>query len=484
MISNASVVARLPRSQEAEGGGVIHVAITCTAGCQQHARLIGAQLAQYDEQNLRIVAERADAGCISPDVWLWIVGRSGLDDARRRAAESGPAAGAEPVIAITDDLEAADIDALLAAGVSDFSALPFDVAECAARIRRVSRRPPPLGPADVREVLSPATKDIVGTSPNFVRQLSCLPTIAGCNAGVLILGETGTGKEVFAEAIHYLSSRASKPWVAVNCGGIPSELIESELFGHVKGAFTNAVQSRTGLVQEAEGGTLFLDEIDSLPYSSQSKLIRFLQDKTYRPVGTTKQAVADVRVLAASNQDLSRQVADGRFRRDLYFRLNVLSITLPALRDRREDIPALAQHFVRKACEAARRPVLGISPALLAEWLAHDWPGNVRELRHAVERAVLFAQAGASFLRPADESASAGSRVSLDSSFQSAKARVVSHFERSYLESVLRSSGGNITRAAELAGKNRRAFFELLRKHRIRARSFRPAELTSPEAAG
>ena len=422
-----------------------------------------------DQLRVELARRPAEA----PDVWLWVVGKTNIKAAGSELDELQRAHGARPVIAVTIDLSATEIMQLLGAGVSDFTTLPFDHEECEVRIQRAAAGALHFLAADVREVLSPVVRDIVGTNATFMRQLALLPTIAGCNAGVLILGETGTGKEVFAQAIHYLSSRASKPWVAVNCAGIPAELIESELFGHVKGAFTNAVQTRTGLIREAEGGTLFLDEVDSLPYGSQAKLLRFLQDKAYRPVGSSKQLVADVRVLAASNHNLPKLVAAATFRQDLFFRLNVLSITLPALRDRRDDIPALVLHFLRKACEAANRPLLGISPAVLAQWLAYDWPGNVRELRHAVERAVLFADPGVHCIQVADQAASPTDELR-ESSFRLAKARVISDFERNYLEAVLRSCSGNITRAAVLAGKNRRAFFELLRKHQIQAQRFRP----------
>jgi two-component system response regulator GlrR len=458
----------------------VRCAVTTVPEYEQHALHVAAQLSRSQVGSICAYlagAEEPDGGA---EVCLWIVGKANIAAVHGELNKPRSMHALLPVLAITVDLDAASIASILAQGVSDFTALPFDCEECVARIHLMSSRAAQLRTADIRKVLSPATREIVGMSPMFMRQLSLLPTIAGCNAGVLILGETGTGKEVFAEAIHYLSSRASKPWVAVNCGGIPTELFESELFGHVKGAFTNALQARAGLVREAEGGTLFLDEVDSLPYGSQGKLLRFLQDKTYRPVGSSQQAVADVRVIAASNEDLPRLVSERRFRQDLFFRLNALSLTLPALRERREDVPALARHFVARACESARRAPLTISPELLLQWMTHDWPGNVRELRHAVERAVLFTSADAACIRPAAESSRLPQKGSLDSSFRSAKARVVNHFERNYLEMLLQSCDGNITRAAEVARKNRRAFFELLRKHRIQAERFRNGEASVP----
>jgi two-component system response regulator GlrR len=243
----------------------------------------------------------------------------------------------------------------------------------------------------------------------------------------------------------------------------------------VQGAFTGASEARSGLVREAQGGTLFLDEVDALPYNAQAKLLRFLQDKTYRAVGSSKPVQADVRILAASNQDLAAMVERGGFRRDLYFRLNVLSVTLPPLRERHGDIPLLARHFVQQVCHAARRPVLQMPTEMLAQLGAHDWPGNVRELRHAIERAVLMTDVSAPAITPSDiwlAVPSADDRRARES-FQSAKARVVEQFERHYIEQLLSSCEGNVTRAAKLACKNRRAFFELMRKHRILPEHFR-----------
>jgi two-component system response regulator GlrR len=298
-----------------------------------------------------------------------------------------------------------------------------------------------------------------------------LPPLAGCDAGVLILGETGTGKELFAQAVHYLSARASRPWVPVNCGAIPVELIEAELFGHARGAYTTAHVAREGLVAAAEGGTLFLDEIDSLSRSAQGKLLRFLQEREYRPVGSNTLRRANVRVIAASNQNLAPLIAEGRFRQDLYFRLNVLTLFLSPLRERREDIPVLALHFVKRFATEFARPVEGLTPLAMKRLLAHSWPGNIRELSHAIERAVLLGSGP--YIMPADIEIGEDERTPLDESFQAAKARVVEQFERSYIEQVLIASDGNITHAAVAAKKNRRALWELIRKYRIDPKRFR-----------
>lgn len=317
----------------------------------------------------------------------------------------------------------------------------------------------------------------VGNNEAVLRELAKLPVYAACDAGVLILGETGTGKEVCAQAVHRLSARASGPWVAVNCGAIPAELVENELFGHAKGAFTTAHTSRPGLIAEAEGGSLFLDDIDCMPLSAQVKLLRFLQEHEYRPVGATAVRRADVRVIAAGNLRLPAMVARGEFRSDLYFRLNVLLLQLPALRDRRDDIAPLARHFINRFAAQHRREVGGLTVAALERLFAHDWPGNVRELQHVIERAVILAQGP--LLKPQDLDlpvlpSTAELALPAAESFRAAKGRVVQQFERSYIEHLLASCHGNVTQAALQAGKNRRAFFELMRKHAIEAAAFRP----------
>jgi DNA-binding NtrC family response regulator len=314
----------------------------------------------------------------------------------------------------------------------------------------------------------------VGRAPAFLAQVARLPRYAAVDAGVLIQGETGTGKEVFAQALHYLSPRASAPWVAVNCGAIPLELIESELFGHVRGAYTSAQTSRRGLVAEAEGGTLFLDDIDCLPLAAQAKLLRFLQEHEYRAVGSNELQRADVRVIAASNRGLRELAQQGGFREDLYYRLSVLNLQLPPLRERGGDVLLLAAHFLRQF----GRPGQRLDAAALARLQAHDWPGNVRELAHVIERAALLDRGdclGAAALEI--DGAVAAPQETPDElcggSLRAAKARLVEDFERRYVEQLLSQHGGNVTHAAGAAGKNRRAFFELMRKYRIDSANFR-----------
>jgi two-component system response regulator GlrR len=318
----------------------------------------------------------------------------------------------------------------------------------------------------------PRLARLIGNSPSFLGLLDVLPLYAASTASVLVLGSTGTGKEELAQAIHYLSRRAAGPWVAVNCGAIPSELFEAEVFGHVRGAFTGATLSRTGLLREADGGTLFLDEVDTLTLASQVKLLRFLQEREFRQVGSNSLQRVDVRVIAASNCSLADKVRAGAFRRDLYYRLNVLSLRLPLLRDRREDIVPLALHFLADQAARSGRALSGLTPNALAALLAHDWPGNVRELQHVMERAAVVA-AGAPIRR---EHLQLDEADHLEApSMQAAKRALIVDFEKNYVEGLLRACAGNITHAADAAGKNRRAFWQLIRKYRIEPGRFRGA---------
>ena len=321
----------------------------------------------------------------------------------------------------------------------------------------------------------PSIRGLVYASEAMAQVAQRIVRFADSDTTVLIHGETGTGKEVCAQAVHHLSSRANLPWVALNCGAIPGELIEDELFGHVRGAYTTAVGARAGLVREAEGGTLFLDDVDCLPLAAQAKLLRFLQEREYRPVGSNQLWRADVRVIAASNRDLHALAERGMFRQDLFYRLSVLRLTLPPLRQRQQDVVLLARHFLQRFADQLSRPVAGFTPSAMDRLLAHAWPGNVRELRHAIERAVFVSQGPELHADDLEfDHDTASLTVPTDAeSFQRAKARVVSDFERHYIERLLAVSGGNIAQAARSAKKNRRAFFELMRKHGIDAERFR-----------
>jgi two-component system, NtrC family, response regulator GlrR len=314
-------------------------------------------------------------------------------------------------------------------------------------------------------------RKIIGKSPLFTAELEKLPIYAECDVCVLIVGETGTGKELIARSLHYLSPRTNKPFVPVNCGAIPVDLIENELFGHEKGAYTSAAFSQKGLIQEANGGTLFLDEIDSLPLNSQVKLLRFLQDKEYRLLGSTKLHKADIRIIAASNSNLEQLSAEGKFRLDLYYRLNVMQIFLPPLKDRIDDILPLANHFSAKYSKEFNKPLYEIEPAAIQKLQFHDWKGNVRELENVIERAVLLTKNDK--ILASDIFLGQTKKESFQETFQTAKAKVVEKFEKSYIRQILTNCNGNISQAAKAAGKDRRAFFELIKKYQINVDKFR-----------
>jgi two-component system response regulator GlrR len=410
--------------------------------------------------------EPCDAG--ADDIVIFIADEpevAALVRSLRALRKAQPAAA---ILVAEHQLSSAGILQLLDAGADDFVALPVRNPELSARISML------CGQGTVQtSTVDLSSIGCIGRSESFTRQVSMLPRFAASEAGVLITGETGTGKEVCAQAIHYLSPRASKPWVAVNCGAVPVELIESELFGHVKGSFTNAHVARDGLVREAEGGTLFLDDIDCLPQLAQAKLLRFLQEREYRPVGSNRVQRANVRVIAASNRHLPQLVDRGQFRQDLFFRLNVLSIGLPPLRERRQDIPELAMHFLGKLRQKGTSKLQCITPAALRKLLSYEWPGNVRELKHVLERASVLCD-GETLTKDDIELPSAG--CALETSFKLSKAKVVAAFERDYIEAMLAVHTGNVSHAARSAGKDRRAFFELMRKHSIEPGQFRSAD--------
>jgi len=321
----------------------------------------------------------------------------------------------------------------------------------------------------VQETLS--LQMLVGQSDVFQAVVQQIPTLARCEASVLLLGETGTGKELCARAIHYLSPRASQPFVPVNCGAIPPDLVENELFGHAPGAFTGATTLQKGILDEADGGTLFLDEIDSLPLLAQVKLLRFLQEHAYRPLGAAKSKVANFRIITATNGNLEEKVRCGAFRQDLYYRLKVLVLELPPLRQRIEDIPMLAQHFLEKYAAEFDTSARHFSADALQALLTYEWPGNVRELEHLIECAAALSDhtvvdAPALKVPGRDEPA-------YHESFHDAKVRAVAQFEKSYLQRVLAAHQGNITQAARTAQKHRRAFWQLLRKYGINAEDFK-----------
>ena len=287
---------------------------------------------------------------------------------------------------------AAAVDAIHE-GAFDFLQKPFELAELEARLERAAAQAQLLGEvSELRASLGArrSKSALIGKHPAFLAALELAERVANTRSTVLVNGETGTGKELIASLVHFASQRANGPFVKVNCAALPETLLESELFGHERGAFTSADRQRIGRFEQASGGTLFLDEIGDLSLATQAKLLRVLQDQEFQRLGGTRTLRTDARVVTATNKELRAAIAAGEFREDLYFRLNVITIELPALRERREDIELLARHFLAEFAVELGRPRSGFAPAALARILAHSWPGNVRELRNALERAVLM----------------------------------------------------------------------------------------------
>lgn len=308
--------------------------------------------------------------------------------------------------------------------------------------------------------------DLGGASPVFLATLAQIRRIASSEAPLLIEGETGSGKELAARAVHYWGTRKIGPFVPVNCGALPDQLLEAELFGHERGAFTDAKAARRGLVAQADGGTLFLDEVDALSAKAQVALLRFLQDQHFRPLGSSRERSTDVRVIAASNQALTPITQDGRFRCDLLYRLKILHLVLPPLRARTGDAQLLALQFVANLCAKYKMPRKQFDAATLAWIDACSWPGNVRELENWVHREVLMTDGQTIRAAPmvTDELKTSGAVVS---SFRHARAEALRAFERDYAMVVMRQAGGNVTQAARMAGQERRAFGKLIKKHGI-----------------
>jgi two-component system, NtrC family, response regulator GlrR len=318
--------------------------------------------------------------------------------------------------------------------------------------------------------------NLIGESEAFKRVLGLIQRLSSCDATVLIRGETGTGKELYARAIHYLSVRRTAPFIAVNCGAIPDSLVESEFFGHMRGAFTDAKHTHAGAIRQAEGGTLFLDEVDTLSAHSQVALLRFLQDYEYRPLGATAPKSADIRVLAATNSDLERLVANGAYRQDLLYRLNVLSVHLPPLRERGDDTVLLAQAFLRRLSVQYGTPSRSLHPDSLAFLREYAWPGNVRELENLIQRAFLLSDDDIINITSATDDGARGDgdtfKALTDDCFQAAKARAIARFERAYISELLLRTRGNISLAARMSGKERSRLGKLLKKHGLDRQHF------------
>ncbi|MBW4710449.1 sigma-54 dependent transcriptional regulator [Roseobacter sp. YSTF-M11] len=356
----------------------------------------------------------------------------------------------------------------------DFVTWPCGRSELKLRLERSCVAP--SGDVSVQDVLRQKRSapvralGLVGRSSVFLDSLLTLARFAECDAAVLIHGETGTGKELAARAIHRLSRRKSGPFVPVCCGALPDSLIEAELFGHARGAFTDAREARSGLVAQAESGTLFLDEVEALSAKAQAALLRFLESLEYRRVGGNRSRKADLRVIAAGNEDLHLLARHGEFRSDLLYRLNVLSLSLPPLRLRGADSELLAEHFLTKFAGSYDTGPLTLTPESRIHLSTYGWPGNVRELENTVHRAVVTATGQSVTLTP-----DAGPDCGADAqpqAFGAAKRKAIDTFEKGYLLSLMRAAQGNVTRAARHAGKERRALGKLLKKHKIDTSAF------------
>jgi len=411
----------------------------------------------------------------------------GLASAVTRIREAAPQS---EVIGIA---ERASLDLALKAvreGAADFIIRPFDPAELVLRVTRVLERrwkEEELSRLRGQQIDAGNFRGIIGRTPAMRKVFSLIDSIAPTDATVLILGETGTGKELVALALHDLSPRRDKPFISVNCAAIPETLLESELFGHEKGAFTGAIRRKSGRFEEAHQGTIFLDEIGEIPMSMQVKLLRVLQEREIRRVGGNAPIEIDIRIVLATNRDLEKMVADGRFREDLYYRIHVVPITLPPLRDRIDDLPLLVEHFVGKYRGKANSTSVGFSQTALQRMQRYPWPGNIREIENFVERALILTRERLINEVDLPEAPTAQSPLASTSAAPLPVPTVVDtavplkdlihqlteRLEAEYIQRLLRQYRGNIKKSYQHAGISRRGFFEKMRQYNIRKEDFK-----------
>jgi len=367
-----------------------------------------------------------------------------------------------PVIIMTAHGNVPDAVTATRRGVFAFVQKPFEAATLLVEVERALASSGYAAHAD-----EAWRAEIVTRSPAMASLLREAKLVAGTEASVLVRGQSGTGKELLARALHRASRRAGGPFIAVNCGAMPEQLLESELFGHVKGAFTGAARDHDGLFRAADGGTLLLDEIGDMPASLQVKLLRAVQERRVRPVGAVQDLAVDVRLITATHRDLEAEVRAGRFREDLYYRINVVTLGLPTLAERREDIPVLATRFLRSVASRYGRPVRGFSPEGMELLMAAPWPGNVRQLHNAIEKAVALCTD--SIVPTALMERILATPVEAQTSLDSAKQA----FERDYVVQLLKQTRGNVTDAARLAQRNRSEFYALMRRHALDPKQFK-----------
>ncbi len=385
---------------------------------------------------------------------------------------------AEPdtkVIVLTGQNGQANALKAIAMGAYDFLAKPFEPEVLALTVERAFRLAELQ--AENRRLQSMQTPDalagLITKDPGMLRVCRTIEKVASSNVTVMLLGESGTGKEVLARGLHQSSGRKANKFVAINCAAIPDNLLESELFGYEKGAFTGAVKTTVGKIETAHGGTLMLDEIGDIPPAVQTKLLRVLQDGVIRPVGAGKSMRADARIIAVTNQNLEAKIKDGTFREDLFYRLNVLGVQTPALREHKEDIPLLAAYFLAQACSEMGVEPKHLSPEATAGLSLREWPGNIRELQNFMRRMAVFADGPE--VKPHHLRTGAGRRSSTApaSPYKEAKLELVENFTRQYLSDLLRSTGGNISETARISGLGRVSLQKILRRIDLDADVFR-----------
>jgi DNA-binding NtrC family response regulator len=372
------------------------------------------------------------------------------------------------VILMTSFGSVADAVAALKQGARDYLTKPFDVDELVLRVGAIAeRRGLQRQLAAARQQLAAAAEgQIVGESPEIRRLLERVETVAGSDAAVLVTGETGTGKELVARRIHALSARSVAPFVAINCAAFPEALLEAELFGYARGAFTGATRPREGRFQAADGGTLLLDEVAEMPLPAQAKLLRVLQEGRFEPLGTNTSVRVDVRIVSATHRDLRRRIAEGLFRGDLFYRLNVVAVHIPPLRDRPGDLPLLVNHFLRTHVPEGSVPP-DVSVRAWQALTAYPFLGNVRELGHAIHHAVVLSRGGPIGLEHLPDDIARVAGAAEPERTVTSLAQVLKRAEREHLLRVLAVAGGKRLRAAELLGISRKNLWEKLRAHRL-----------------
>lgn len=370
-----------------------------------------------------------------------------------------------------------EINTHLVEQLNEFSAWPCSDNELSLRLQRLGYQysDKDYNKADKILLDELVNLNIIGQSSALLKTVHNIKKFAPCNAPLLIEGETGTGKELAARAVHYLSDRRNYPFIAINCGALPESLVENELFGHEKGAYTDAGKSSQGLIAQAEGGTLFLDEVEALPHKVQVTLLRFLQENEYRRLGNERVLKANVRVITASNTPIKNLVENGSFREDLYYRLNVMMLLLPPLRARGADVQLIAEHYLSKYREQYNQPEKHLHHSSLIWLNNYRWPGNIRELENMIHRAFVLSDGSEIFLNDIDEYQLGSDYADInvpvipkEVDFNSAKAQVIKQFEKEYLSRIFKESKGNVTLAAKRAGKERRSLGKLLKKHGIK----------------